>query len=271
MVITTRNVDISLQVGRTFKQNFELYIELVKRDFKARGNHPYLDFCLLVFTPYIGASVLIFIANNFAVNFPGLNYKYFTTLAMLIFWQFFSAGLSTTANSIVYVYNKNLLLRAKFPIILLLLASISVPAFSTLANLVVFTLIFMSTEIVFLKLSCFIFLFILFAIFVFSLGIFFSVMLCFASEVKFLISLITRLGFFLHPILYDISVVPEKIRLFLEYIPSIWIISSVRNISFGVLNFLNYQFVYVLLICLIFLLASVFILKKLENVLVKYI
>lgn len=189
------------------KKDFILIKKISFVDFKLRFNSSVLGFVWSLLNPLLMLTVL-FIVFSVLLKSQVKNYSLFVLLG-IISWNFFSIG---TMNGMASVLNKaSLINKVYFKKEILVIASCLTSFYSFLLNLVVFFIIMLISGVEFHVTNLY-YLIPLFSLFTLTLGISFFLS---AFYIKFrdlneIWSVLLQAGFFLAPIIYPISLIPEN-------------------------------------------------------------
>jgi lipopolysaccharide transport system permease protein len=229
VILKGRWRSVGLEVGMNLSQNFELLLELTKKEIKVRYKNAFLGILWSLANPLAFAGVYYFVfkvvMRNRVDNFP------LFLITGLFPWQWFanSIGLSTS----VFISNKSLLKKTTLPKTILLLASI--------LNGAVHLLISVPVIVLFLILLAgqwpsFIWIIglpaIMFAQFLIILGLslFVASLNVFFRDLQHLVGLLVWFLFWFTPIVYPYDSVPERIKPFVLINPMMPVVVSYRNL-----------------------------------------
>jgi len=205
-------------------------INLIKKisfvDFKLRFNSSVLGFFWSLLNPLLMLTVL-YVVFSLLMKSPIEHYQLILLLG-IISWNFFSV---CTMNGMTSILNKaSLINKAYFKKEILVIASCLTSFYSFLLNLIIFVFIMLISGVNF-HLTNLYFIIPLLLIFCLSLGISFGLS---AFYVKFrdlnqIWTVLLQAGFFLAPIIYPISLIPEKYLKFYMLNPLSRIITESRD------------------------------------------
>lgn len=198
----------ALNVGELWEYRDLLWI-LVWRDIKVRYKQTGLGAAWAIMQPLL-TMVVFSLLFGYIAKLPseGIPYPIFTYTALLP-WQLFAHAMSESSNSLVT--NQQLITKVYFPRLLIPLASVLSGlvdfafAFLVLLGMMLFYGIPISWRI--LTLPAFIFLAILTAV---MMGTWLSALNVEYRDVRYTIPFLTQLWFFLTPIAYSITIIPEQ-------------------------------------------------------------
>lgn len=221
-------MDIVYPINILLRQRWVVY-ELVKRDLKLRYRGSLLGFFWTLLNPLI-FTVIYTIVFSIFMRVGIERYPVFL-LSGLIPWMWFSESISMGTNSLIN--GGGFIKSSIFPAEIL-------PAVSVLSTMMNFIfalpilLLFLGIFQVDFGLSL-LFLPILMVLhFILALGILliFSTYVVFFRDLQYLVSHILLGLFFLTPIMYDLSIVPERFHIILKLNPLTILINSYRRIFF---------------------------------------
>ncbi|PHS41731.1 MAG: teichoic acid ABC transporter permease [Sulfurovum sp.] len=210
-------------------QNRRLLVELTKNDFKQK----YVGNMLGIFWAFIQPTAMIAIFwFVFQVGFkaqPVDNFPFILWLVTGMFpWFYFAEGLSTGTNSIIA--NSFLVKKVVFRVSLLplipLLSALSVHIFFILCMFAMFIYYGYSPEIYWIQTIYYI---VATTILLIGLSWFTSSVIIFFKDIGQLVAIVIQFGFWLTPIFWNITTVPEKYHWIIKLNPINYIIEGYRN------------------------------------------
>jgi ABC-type polysaccharide/polyol phosphate export permease len=210
--------------------NKQLLLALSENDFKEQFLGSYLGIFWAILRPILFMIIVWFI---FSVGFKGhLKDSEIPFVLYLmcgyIPWFFFSDAVSGGMNSVIS--NKYLVKKVNFRVSILPIVKIVSVLFLHIIFLVILIVILFlygySPTVYWIQLP-----FYTFMMFVLVLGIswFTSALRVFMKDISQIISVILQLGFWITPIFWSISVVPEKYAFILNLNPMVYIVEGYRN------------------------------------------
>jgi lipopolysaccharide transport system permease protein len=216
----------------TIWQTRELLFHLMKRDLLVTYKQTFLGIAWVALSPLAMALTIIFVFDHIG-NFPNYGFPYILiALSALTCWEFFSGAISR--GSICLVSDRDLIIRANFPRILLLINA----AFKNFAGLSInLCLVFgfmLYFDIPFTFYLLFIPLILLAtALLNLAVGLWLGTLNVFRRDINALVPFVLRFGLFISPIAFTLNSVPEQWR-FLYYLnPLVAIIESMRFCILG--------------------------------------
>ena len=209
--------------------NKELLYQLTLKQIKSRYKQSVLGISWAIIKP-LGMMIVFTVIFSKFIKIPsdGIPYPVFSYCALLP-WTFFSTSLSTGINSMVQ--NTSLIQQIYFPRIIFPLSAV----LSSFVDFAIASLIFIAL-LIFYKVQITIYVFLLIPILM--LQIMFTIPLCilgsalnvFYRDIGQGLVFITQLWMYACPIVYPISVVPEKHRMLYALNPMVGIIDSYRKV-----------------------------------------
>jgi len=207
----------------------ELLYQLTLKQIKSRYKQSVLGISWAIIRP-LGMMVVFTIVFSKFMKVPsdGIPYPIFSYCALLP-WTLFSTSLSSGVNSMTN--NVSLIQQIYFPRMIFPLSAV----LSSFVDFAIASVIFIGL-LIFYKVQITIYLFLLIPILI--LQIVFTIPLCmlgsalnvFYRDIGQAIIFITRLWMYACPIIYPVSVIPEKYRLLYAFNPMAGIIDSYRKV-----------------------------------------
>jgi len=189
------------------KKDFMLIKTLSIVDFKLRFNSSVLGFIWSLLNPLLMLTVL-YVVFSILMKSSIKNYSLFILLG-IVSWNFFSV---CTMNGMASVLNKgSLLKKVYFKKEILVIASCLTSFYTLILNLIVFFVIMLISGVNF-HYTNIIYLVPLTSLFILSLGISFGLSAFYTKfrDLNEIWTVLLQAGFFLAPIIYPISLIPEK-------------------------------------------------------------
>jgi lipopolysaccharide transport system permease protein len=213
----------------------ELFFFFSWRDIKVRYKQTVIGAGWAILQPVLATGVFTLFFNKVAGISSGnahLPYPVFAFLG-LMYWNSFSSTLNTVANSLLT--NTGVLTKVYFPRLLppLSATALSVVDF-TFASLFFFILLAVyRVPPHILGFVVFIPALLLIQYGALSIGIFFAALNVKYRDVRSALPFLTQLMLFITPVIYPISLVPHKLRIFLDINPAAGAINMIRAGLFG--------------------------------------
>jgi lipopolysaccharide transport system permease protein len=210
----------------------ELAYILVWRDIKVRYKQTIFGAAWAVFQPFVSMIVFsVFFGTLVKVPSDNLPYPIFV-YAGLLPWTFFSNGLNRASNSLHS--ESNLISKIYFPRIIVPISSLGAGILD-LVIAFIFMLAMMGYYRVYLGLSMLLLLPLFLIIFLVSMGM--GTLLATLSvtyrDVKYVTPFLIQLWMYASPVIYPVSIVPEKWRWLLSVNPMSGLIDGCRSAFFG--------------------------------------
>ena len=241
----------------------ELLLVLVTRDIKVRYKQTVLGIAWAVIQPVTTMVIFSVIFGNFAkIPSDGYAYPVFVYAALLP-WGLFSTSVSSSAASMVG--SSHLVSKVYFPRILIPVSSVG----AALVDFAISTLILLSLMLFFdveitlrlLLLPGLIFILLLIAL---GVGIFLSALTVSYRDFRYVVPFMIQIWMYLTPVIYPVSLIPEKWQ-WLSYLnPMTGVIEASRAIFLGSeLNILG--LILSLIFGLVMLMLGVMYFKRVEK------
>ena len=261
---------VSINDGRDFIHNFELLIELTKKDIKIKYRNSVLGIVWVILQPILLSFLLLFVRKGFSVGIKTFELTYFDMYAILIPWQFFTSALLRSVDC--FTANYVLMSRINFPKILLPLSIIASSLIDVLISIFAYSVLAMIfKQFIFLKLVSLLLIILISTFFISALCLLFSLIQCFISQFRQSIPYITNLSLFALPMLYSENSIPKSIKYIYERIPLIWMITATKECFTGSFENSIHLLPEVLLIGIVFCFLAYLIFKRFQNIIIDYI
>jgi len=234
--------------------------ELAITDFKLRYNNSVLGYLWSLLNPLLMFAVLYLVFSIF-MRFEGVEHYQLYLLLGIILWSYFSEA--TTNGMTSMQFKANLISKINFPKWVIIVASNLTAILTLVLNLVVFALFFVFANVT-PTLSGFLIIFYLIQLILFSFGV--SLILS-SFYLKFrdlthLWGVILQVGFWLTPIIYPLSIIPEFLRQLLFLNPMTRIIMDSRAVLiYDTIPTLRHNTITIIMI-LVVLIIGYFVFKK---------
>jgi len=207
----------------------DLLKSLVQRNLSIQYKGSALGFIWILLEPILNMAILSFVFTKI-IRFQIDKFPLFILSAILP-WNFFSRALSEATSSIIE--NANLVKKAYFRRELLPISSV----LSNFVSLIFSLLVFIPVLVLFkipLNLSIFFLPVVICSHMLFTLGLafFLSCVNVYFRDINSIIRFILMLWFYLTPIFYPLSMVPQDLRYIYKLNPMVSIIAMYRNILF---------------------------------------
>jgi len=185
--------------------NRDLFYFLTWRDIKIRYKQTILGILWIILQPLISMVVFTIVFGNFAkIPSDNIPYPIFVFIG-LIFWEFFSSNLNSSANSLIS--NENIIKKVYFPRIMAPISSTFahiidlIPIFIILAGLMINYKVSLTVSILLITPI------LLLMLFIFSLGIgmFLAPINAKFRDIRYILPFFIQLGLFATPVIYPSS------------------------------------------------------------------
>lgn len=222
----TRKQDISL--GR--KNYFYLTLVMAVTDFKIKYDNSVLGYLWSLLKPLLMFGTLYLVFSVFT-RWQVENYRLYLLLGIIL-WNFLS---EVTLNSMVLLQNKaSILKKVYFPRWIIVIASSLTSLLTLLLNIGVF-FVFFAFSGAHLQKSSWLLIVYLVELYVFVVGL--ALLLCSLfpkfKDIHHIWQVFARLGFWATPIIYPISIVPQKYHALIFLNPAARIIQGCREAVIG--------------------------------------
>ncbi|MDD2656641.1 MAG: ABC transporter permease [Patescibacteria group bacterium] len=214
----------------------DLFYFFTWRDLKVKYKQTLIGVLWAVFQPFITMVVFtVFFGKLVQMPSDGISYPIFVYVGLL-FWTLFSTGLTNASN--IFVNNEKIITKVYFPKLTLLVSSILTNVIDFfIASIILFAMMFWyhytPNILGLLLLPVLLLMTILSTI---GIGLFFSSINVKYRDVRFILPFFIQLLMFLTPVIYPVSLAPEKYRWILGLNPMSGIIDSARAVVFGTGN-----------------------------------
>lgn len=205
----------------------DLLYFLVKRDLKVRFQQTFIGVLWIIVQPLIQMAIF-FVILGILVRVPteGIPYPVFY-LSGFVMWQLFSQIVNSSAYSLLG--NIGLITKAYFPRLALPLSTSIGALIDFLISFSVLLIFLLSNHYSITSRYLFIpFLLLLSLIFSLGVGLLFGALMVVFRDTKNLLGFILQIWMFMSPIMYPISIVPEKFRIFFYLNPLTGFIDAYR-------------------------------------------
>lgn len=225
-IITPKKLGLSLAELWRYRDLFYIF---AWRDLKVRYKQTFLGIAWAVFQPIITMVVFtVFFGRFLADTTQGVPYPIFVYLG-LVFWNYFSQSLTTSANSLVE--HENIIKKIYFP-------RMVVPVAGTIAHLVDFILasLVLAGLMVYFKvvpnwpgLALYPLMMIVTFLTAIGFGLFLAALNVKYRDVRYVIPFFIQLLIFVTPVIYPIAVVSDRVRLLFYLNPMAGVIETIRS------------------------------------------
>lgn len=217
---------------RDLWESRELLYFLMWRDIKVRYKQTALGAAWAVIQPLLTMIIFTYFFGKLAkIPTDGVPYPIFVYAALLL-WTFFSNGVSSGANSLIG--NSNLITKVYFPRLIIPAAAVGAGLldFAIASVLLVGLLVYYGFTVTWAYLMI-LPLIVLTTLFALGVGIWFSAVNVRYRDVRYALPFLIQVWFFLTPIIYPSSLVPEEWRWLLNLNPLTGLVEFFRAALFG--------------------------------------
>lgn len=210
-----------------------LLLFLIRRDIKLRFQQTVIGFLWVVLQPLI-QMLIFYVFFGILVRVPTGDVPYHIYfLAAFIVWQFFSQVINFSALSLVG--NIGLITKSYFPRLVLPFSNVAsaLVDFGISFLILLFFLLVNQGYPITLRYLLLPFLVILTTIFAMGVGLLFGALMVIFRDMKNLVGFILQIWMYLTPILYPVSIVPEKYQFLLYINPLTSLVDAYRWVFLG--------------------------------------
>lgn len=211
----------------------DLFYYLTWRDIKIRYKQTILGVLWIIIQPLISVVVFTLIFGNFAsIPSDNIPYPIFVFIG-LMFWNFFSAALTSATNSLLS--NENIIKKVYFPRIMAPIASTFAHIVDLIPTIIIFVFLLIFYKVPFTPQIIVLLPILLVEILFFALGIgmFFAPINAKFRDIRYIIPFFIQLGFFVTPVVYPTSFFGGSLRWFRVINPIAEVIEVSRSGFFG--------------------------------------
>lgn len=212
---------------------FETSLSFFKRDLKVRYADSILGPVWIIFQPLMFTLITSVV---FSLVFSGKtgNTPYFLYVMIgFVIWIFFSQSISQSTKSLVW--NRELIANAKFPRESIVISTIASKFIDFFVNLSLFFVFFsfMHQSLSFENIPVIFVLIIIQITFQLGLALIISSLNVYYRDVQNVVDLLLQILFYTTPVLYPLSIIPDKFRNIIELNPITKIILAYRDLLFN--------------------------------------
>ena len=251
------------------KYNFLLH-ELVSRDFKVKYKRSVLGIVWSLLYPILTMSVMALVFTNvFKISTPGVNYLVYLMSGLVLF-NYFSEASNLAMSSVVANFsliNKVYMPKYIFPLSKCIFAGINfLLTLIPLYGIIIFTGTSISWTHILLP-----YIFLCLFLFTVGFGFILATISVFLRDTFYIYGVVITLWTYLTPIMYDISIIPENLLLFIKFNPLYWFVSFGREIILYS-RVPNYGYwIYSAIFAVGFLLLGIFVFKRNQDKFIYYV
>lgn len=211
----------------------ELLFVLAWRDVTVKYKQTLLGVSWVVFQPVITTGIFsIFFGKIAKIPSDGLPYPLFVLIG-LVFWNFFSAGVSNASNSLLS--NSHIITKVYFPRVIVILSAILTAGVDFLVTLVVLVVAilfygYLPSPIVLLVLPAITLILLLTMA---GLGLFAAAVNVRFRDVRYILPFFIQIGLYVTPVIYPLSAIYDYRKWLLMLNPLTGVIESARIVFIG--------------------------------------
>ncbi|HPJ67535.1 MAG TPA: ABC transporter permease [Desulfobacteraceae bacterium] len=246
------------------RQYRDLFYFLVIRDIRVKYKQTVLGGLWAIIQPFFAMVVFtLFFGKLAKIPSDGIPYPIFNYTAMVA-WTYFSTSITGSANSLVS--NTNLISKVYFPRIVVPLSPVLAGlldffiAFIVLIGMMFYFHVYPNTMIVFLPI-----LVLMMVLTSSGIGMVLAALNAKYRDIKFTIPFLIQLWMFASPIVYPVSMIPEKYRLLYALNPMTGIIEGFRAILLGTVAFPGKMILISAILSIVIFLFGLFYFKQMER------
>ena len=210
------------------KYKFLLY-QLVSRDFKVKYKRSVLGVIWSLLYPVLTMSVMALVFTNmFKMSMPGVNYLVYLMVGLVIF-NYFSEASNLSMSSVVA--NFSLLNKVYIPKYIFPLSKCLFVGINFLLTLIpLYILIIVTGTNVNIYHLLLPFVFICLFLFTIGIGLILSTVAVFFRDLFYIYGVLIQLWTYMTPIMYDIAIIPENLKVIFKINPLYWFVTFAREI-----------------------------------------
>ncbi len=205
---------------------FELLAQFISTDFKLRYKNSYLGIVWIILKPLAMFGVIYLIWSNIFVM--DSSYKMGLLLGIIIM-NMFSESILMGLTSLMS--KAGIILKINFPREIVVYSAVTISFLDFIFNMVVFVIFSIFTPVDTTIVGLFLFLLCVLSIFILTLGIsqFLSVMYIKLRDIHNLMIVILQLVFWMTPVYYELSMLPESLQKYIKLNPLTLIVTYARK------------------------------------------
>lgn len=243
------------------QRNVRIFWQIAISDFKLRYNNSILGYLWTLIKPLLLFGIL-FVVFSFFMRFPVQNYA-LHLLAGVILWNFFTEATSISLQS--FVNKAALITKIFFPRYLIVLAATTTSLLTLLLNMLIFFIFLVYSGVGFHWANLLLPLYLV-LLYLFTLGLSFILSALFVRfrDLSHIWEVLLQIGFWLTPIIYTVSVIPEKYHFWIMLNPIAQVIEATRKI-FVLNEIMSVGFhLQLIVVCLLTFFVGGFLFQKLQ-------
>lgn len=249
---------------KELKQYRDLFYFLVVRDIKVKYKQTVLGGLWAIIQPFFAMVVFtLFFGKLAKMPSDGIPYPIFNYTAMVA-WTYFATSITGSGNSLIG--NTSLISKVYFPRIIVPLTSVLAGlldfaiAFVVLVGMMFFYHISLTPMILLVP-----FLVLLMILTASGVGMFLAALNAKYRDIRFTIPFLVQLWMFLSPIVYPVSLIPEKYRILYALNPMAGVIEGFRSVLLGTVVFPTQMVLISAVVSSTLFIFGLFYFKKMER------
>lgn len=253
-----------------FRKYKFLMSQLVIRDFKVKYKRSVLGVLWSLLYPVLTMAVMALVFTNvFKFSTPGVNYLVYLMSGLVLF-NYFSEASNLAMSSVVANFsliNKVYMPKYIFPLTKCLFVGINF----LLTLIPLYAIIFLTGTGVNWYHLLLPYVFVCLFLFTVGMGFVLSTISVFMRDMFYIYGVIITLWTYLTPIMYDVSIIPEKFQIFMKLNPMYWFLDFARQIILYNQCPGLHNFIYCAIFGVGFLLLGIWIFKKNQDKFIYYV
>ena len=253
-----------------FRKYKFLMSQLVIRDFKVKYKRSVLGVLWSLLYPVLTMAVMALVFTNvFKFSTPGVNYLVYLMSGLVLF-NYFSEASNLALSSVVANFsliNKVYMPKYIFPLTKCLFVGINF----LLTLIPLYAIIFLTGTGVNIYHLLLPYVFVCLFLFTVGMGFVLSTISVFMRDMFCIYGVIITLWTYLTPIMYDVSIIPQKFQIFMKLNPMYWFLDFARQIILYNQCPGLHNFIYCAIFGVGFLLLGIWIFRKNQDKFIYYV
>lgn len=253
-----------------FRKYKFLMSQLVIRDFKVKYKRSVLGVLWSLLYPVLTMAVMALVFTNvFKFSTPGVNYLVYLMSGLVLF-NYFSEASNLAMSSVVANFsliNKVYMPKYIFPLTKCLFVGINF----LLTLIPLYVIIFLTGTGVNIYHLLLPYVFACLFLFTVGMGFILSTISVFMRDMFYIYGVIITLWTYLTPIMYDVSIIPQKFQIFMKLNPMYWFLDFARQIILYNQCPGLHNFIYCAIFGVGFLLLGIWIFRKNQDKFIYYV
>lgn len=213
-----------------------MFMELVwrffKRELKVRYAGSLLGQLWLVLYPLVFTLVTATIFSLIFKNSTGSVPYFLYVLVGTMVWVYFSQGLSAATRALVK--NREIVANVKFYWSSIVVSEVLVKGFDFVVNLIIFSVMFLwQGQRISIYWFGLILLMVIQTVFLTGLGLITATLNVYFRDIQSLVEICLQVLYFMTPVIYPVSIVPERFRWLVNINPMTALLNAYRGLVFG--------------------------------------